>query len=149
MKKTFLILLVGFILVSCGASKQKNSYTLGLFANLEQRKCTNGEINGYLLRSGTFESKGSRNGIRTFQTFAKYKDVVTINTYDYADKYYLATNNSDIYNFLIKNGTYLDTATDSNGNTNLKYSWNNNNFYLHKEEPSFGGRIYYITSSCN
>jgi len=149
MKKSFLILLIGFILVGCGASKPKNSYILGLFANLEHLKCENGQINGYLLRLGTFESIGSRNGIRTFQTFAKYKDIVTINTYDYADKYYLATTSSDIYNFIMKNGTYLDTATDSNGNTNLKYRWNNNNFYLHKEEPSFGGRIYYITSGCN
>lgn len=149
MKKNFLILLIGFILVSCGASKAKNSYTLGLFANLEQLKCENGQINGYLLRSGSFESKGSINGIRTFQNFSKYKDIVTINTYDYANKYYLATTSSDIYNFLMKNGIYLDTATDNNGITNLKYRWNNNNFYLHKQEPSFGGRVYYIESNCN
>lgn len=149
MKKNLLILLLGFLLIGCGSSKTKNSFTLGLFGNLEQLKCSNGQINGYLLRSGYFESVGSRNGIRTFQTFSKYKDVVTINTYDYANKYYLATNNPDIYNFIIQNGTYLDTATDSKGNTNLKYTWNNNNYYLHKEEPPFGGRVYYITSNCD
>lgn len=149
MKKNFLILLIGFILVGCGASKPKKSFTLGLFGNLEQLKCSSGQINGYLLRTGYFESKGSRNGIRTYQTFSKYREIVTINTYDYADKYYLATTSPDIYNFLIKNGTYLGTATDSKGNTNLKYGWNNNNYYLHKEEPPFGGLAYYITSSCN
>lgn len=149
MKKQFLILLLGFLLMSCGVSKQKKSFTLVLFSNLEQLKCSSGQINGYLLRSGLFESVGSINGIRTFQTFSKYNVVVTINTYDYNDNYYLATNNPDIYNFLIQNGTYLDTATDINGNTNLKYILNKNYYYLHQEEPSFGGRIYYIMSSCN
>lgn len=149
MKKYFLILLLGLLLIGCGVNKPKESFTLGLFQNLEKLKCSKGQINGYLLRLGYFESIGSRNGVRTFQTFSNYKEVVSINTYDYANKYYLSTFSPDIYNFIIKNGSYLDTATDSKGNTNLKYRWNNNNYYLYKEEPSFGGRAYYITSSCN
>lgn len=149
MKKHYLILLLGFILLSCGSQKPKKSFTLWIFENLEQHKCSNEQMNGYLLRTGYFESLGSRNGIRTFQTFSNYKDVVTVNTYDYDPKYYLATYKPDIYNFLIKNGTYLDTATDIQGNTHLRYRWNNDYYYLRVQEPPFGGRIYYITSNCN
>ena len=147
--KLFITLLSIIIFSSCSSNKPKTSFTLSLFKNLEMKKCYEGEIDGYLLRIGYFESKGSRNGINTFQTFSNLKDVVTINTYNYSKQYYLGSNNPDIYNYILKNGSYNGTKVDSRGITNLVYSLNNSEFWLYKEEPPFGGRIFYIFSKCN
>ncbi|MCB0749696.1 MAG: hypothetical protein KDC90_19725 [Ignavibacteriae bacterium] len=150
MRKTTLILIIGFLAFGCASNKPKNSFALGLFANLETRKCEKHKIDAYLLQTSYFESMGSRNGVRTYQTFAKYKDIFTINTYDNKNYYYLATNNPDIYNFIRKNGTFLNTATDENdnGRTFLKYSLNSDSFYIGIEESQYG-RIYKIQSLCD
>ncbi len=147
--KFFITLLLMVILSSCSINKSKNTFILSIFKNLEMKKCYQGEVDGYLLRLGYFESKGSRNGINTFQTFSNLKDVITINTYDYSNQYYLGSNNPDVYNFILKNGTYKGTEVDSRGLTNLVYTYNNYEYWLYKEEPYFGGRIFYILSKCN
>tara|TARA_R100001369_G_C3318313_1_gene168516 strand:- start:2315 stop:2800 length:486 start_codon:yes stop_codon:yes gene_type:complete len=149
MKKISLTIIISMLLIGCGSSK-KLSYSLTLFAKLETRKCEKHSIDSYLLQTGNFESKGSINGIRTYQSFSKYKDIITINTYDFKNYYYLGTNNPDIYNFIKDNGTFLGTATDENdnGKTSLKYQLYDNSFYIGMEESPYG-MIYKIQSLCD
>jgi hypothetical protein len=121
------------------------SFTLELFFYLEQIKCQS-NFDGNLLRTELFESKGQSNGVKTFMTYSNAKDLVTINTFNSRKGYYLGTPSSDIYDFIKKNGEFMSTESDSRGTVNLVYLYNNKVYWLSKQEPFNGGRLYYILS---
>ena len=137
-----------FIFLTIGSFSKTNtdSFTLNLFFNLEQIKCQS-DLDGYLLKTELFESKGQKNGVKTFMTYSNVKDLVTINTYNYRKGYYLGTTSPDIYNFIKENGEYVTTESENRGKINLIYSYNNKIYWLSKGEPFQGGRLYYISSS--
>jgi hypothetical protein len=136
-----------FVILSLGTitASHSQSFTLKLFFNLEKIKCQT-NLDGYILRTDLFESKGQKNGVKTFMTYSNVKDLVTINTFSNRNGYYLGTTSPDIYNFIKKQGQYLSTESDSRGTVNLVYLYNNKIYWLSKEEPFKGGRLYYISS---
>lgn len=148
--KILLIIMVAFF-SNCATHQKKTPFTIQIFNNLEYRKCNFGEIDGFLLRSGYFESMGTKNNVNTFQSFSRMKDIVTVNTHNHKKGYYLGTNNPDIYNLIISMGIYNGTRIDHNGITNLSYIYNKSEFWLHKKESSFNGTYfttYFISSFC-
>lgn len=147
MKKIWLIIPV-LLLTSC-ASK-KTSYGLSLFSDLERVKCEKqGTIDGYLLRSGYFESVGKRNGVKTYMLLPKYRDIIAVNTYDDDLRYLLVSNKPDVYNYILKNGTPQGVTTDSRGLTSLVYELNSETYWIRKESLDRNNTSYYVFTECS
>ncbi|MDX6748183.1 hypothetical protein SHK09_15405 [Polaribacter sp. PL03] len=157
MKKNFLLLFIPIILLSCGSYKPKKSLTLSVFENLENLKCKNNGIDEYLLNSGYFKSYGtvpSKFGppARMYITFEKFrKEFIIVGSYN-QEQYNFSSFKPVVYNFIRKNGTFVETVTmEKTGITNLKYKLNNSTYLLEIEENVIDGRssrLYKILSWC-
>lgn len=145
------VFLILFLTLGCSTTKQrKPPPNIALFYNLEKMKCGNDLIDGYLLRTGRFESLGkSPDGNRGYSIFAGYRDFVGVVVGDYF--YIITSDNPNIYNYIIKNGNYSGTTTTGRQKkTALVYSIGTDMFYVEKEQLSgTNHRSYSVYSFCS